>query len=702
MLKRAFGYQTVKELLWHLPRKYTKRGELTPLNTLPVGENVTIIAQVLDVKKHTMQARGGTILSVRVTDGTGFMSLTFFNQPWRAAELLPGKQGQFSGKVKSYRGQLQLQNPEYQLFESEAESLAAGADTAKLAQARALAYSRKPVPLYPATGSLPSWAIAKAITQTLEKLSTQADPLPQNITIAENLLDYDSALRLAHLPATDSDWRAALKSLKFREAFELQLVLAKRAAWIDAQAATARPKNPNGLLAAFDSALPYTLTQDQQAAGERIAAGLNRTKPLAALLQGEVGSGKTLVALRAMLQVADSGGQSALLAPTEVLAAQHLHSFQELLGAELSKKVHPVLLTGSLSTQERKKAALAVASGQALLVIGTHALLSKTTIFADLGLIVIDEQHRFGVEQRETLRKKSKKHPHLLAMTATPIPRTIALTAFGELETIEIRRLPAGRAGIKSFAVQVRQMPKQHARAWQRAREEIAAGRQVYVVCPAIETDNEPGNTNLEKRQRASVYEVAARLRARPDFQGVQIAELTGQQSGEEKDRIMSEFAAGKTQLLVATTVVEVGVNVPNATMMLVLEADRFGVSQLHQLRGRVGRGNHPGLCLLLTEVALESPAWERLSAVADTLDGFALAELDLEQRREGDILGTAQSGGKSTLKVLRVVKDKETLIAARDYAKTLVAVDPQLTAYPLLAQIVAATENVAAQIDKT
>lgn len=713
-LQRAFGYQTVADLLWHLPRRYTKRGELTALNTLPVGEHATIVAQVLDVQKRQMASRAGSILTVRVTDGTGYVSLTFFNQPWREQELLPGKQGQFSGKVTSYRGQLQLQNPDYQLFDSAAETREAGGDPEQLAQARAKAYALKPVPVYPATAAVPSWVLAKSIDTVLAQLETVADPLPLEIRAAQEIIDYDTALRLAHQPERDQDFRAALGSLKFREAFELQLALVARAAKYASRKATPRPLRDDGYVTQLDAGLPFSLTADQQAAGARLSAGIASTSPLATLLQGEVGAGKTLVALRAMLQVADSGGQSALLAPTEVLAAQHFENFQQLLPPAVREAVHPVLITGSMPQAERRKAALAVASGQALLVVGTHALLSEKTMFADLGFIVVDEQHRFGVEQREALRNKAKTVPHLLAMTATPIPRTVALTAFGELETVEIRQLPAGRAGITSFAVQTRLMPQQLTRAWQRAREEIAAGRQVYVVCPNITAEAAAEKVATETaaavtaaaagegRNRASVHEVAARLRARPDFAGVRIGELTGQLGGEAKTAVMTAFAAGEIDLLVATTVVEVGVNVPNATMMLVLEADRFGVSQLHQLRGRVGRGQHPGLCLFLTEAEPESTAWSRLTAVAATLDGFALAEIDLEQRGEGDILGTAQAGVKSTLRLLRVTQDAEVLYAARAWAEKLVGVDPQLQRYPELQELLRVQEQRLAQLDKT
>ncbi len=480
----------------------------------------------------------------------------------------------------------------------------------------------------------------------------------------------------------------------------MQLALTARARAVAGVKTTPRPLRADGVLAQFDAGLPYKLTGDQSRVGAEFAEELASESPMLRLLQGEVGSGKTLVALRAMLQVADSGGQSALLAPTEVLAAQHLISVTELLGPQLTEQLRPVLITGSMKKAERNSALLQVITGKSKIVIGTHALLSENTDFFDLGLVVIDEQHRFGVEQRDRLRQKGAA-PHLLAMTATPIPRTVALTAFGEFEVATLRELPAGRAGIKSFAVQILEQPAAYVRAWQRALEEIAAGRQVYVVCPAIAaTDSSSGSA--PQQPRASVEEVAATLRARPDFAGVRIGVLTGQLDTLEKERVMRDFAAGRIDLLVATTVIEVGVNVPNASAMLVLEADRFGVSQLHQLRGRIGRGEHPGLCLLMTAAPSSSKSWQRVAAVAQTLDGFELAEIDLEQRREGDILGTAQSGSKATLKLLRVVQDADVILLARRLAQELLDADPQLQAAPLLREQLAKTEQRVQQLQKT
>lgn len=737
VLEKSFGMTTVRELLWHLPRRYSERGELTPLSGLPVGEHVTVLAQVLDVRSRQMQ-RGGKLLEVKITDGVGSLQLTFFNQAWRASELFAGARGIFAGKVSEYRGQLQLQHPDYELFNggnraggaggagagagagvgaagAGATSGAAGAGAAaaadanteltpersrQLDEAAALAYSEKPVPIYPATAKLPSWTIERAIGLALDAVAGSIeDPLPFALRSSEGLLELGEALELVHRPTARSDWRRARDSLRFREAFELQLALLDRRRRAGSLPGTARARQSDGLLDAFDGGLPFTLTDEQFDAGETIAAELAQPQPMHRLLQGEVGSGKTVVALRAMLQVAEAGGQSAMLAPTEVLASQHYRSVLETLGEALTKELHPVLLTSKMPIAERRKALLALASGQARIAVGTHALLSDGVTFFDLGLIVVDEQHRFGVEQREALRLKGT-NPHVLAMTATPIPRTVALTAFGDLETSFIRRVPPGRQGISSFTVPVHERPKWAERAWLRALEEIASGRQVYVVCPAIsastrEDGDEAGDPTLEDAASegksapplASVEQTMAELQARPDYASIRVAALTGAMKADEKDRVMREFAAGEIDVLVATTVIEVGVNVPNASMMIVRDAERFGVSQLHQLRGRVGRGEHPGLCLLLTNAEPGTVARERIEAVADTVDGFDLAERDLELRREGDILGTAQSGGRSTLRLLRVTEHGELIERSRELAAELLARDPELSSAPLLAE---------------
>ena len=695
-LAKAFDVRTVGELLMHLPRRYSRRGELTPLTGLPPGEQITVVAQVLDVRERQMQRRRGSILEARITDGQGSLTLTFFNQAWRTRDLRPGRRGIFAGKVSDYRGSLQLQHPEYELFEDRDD--APGAE--KLDEAAAKAWAETPVPIYPATAQVPSWTVQKSIVLVLDAVAEIPEPLPADIVRAEGIMPLGRALELVHRPQNEADYREARRSLLFREAFELQLALLDRRRRADDEASTPRPAaDAGGALARFDAQLPFELTGDQRSAGAVIANELARPHPMHRLLQGEVGSGKTLVALRAMLQVAASGGQSALLAPTEVLASQHFRSVVEALGPDLAAEMNPVLLTGRMPAAERKRALLSLASGASHIAVGTHALLGDAVSFFDLGLVIVDEQHRFGVDQREALRQKGQA-PHVLAMTATPIPRTVALTAFGDLEVTTIRELPPGRLGIETFTVPELEMPNRAARVWARAREDIAAGLQVYVVCPAISAgvvedgdladaasaDGEGG----AQRPLATVADTVAELRARPDFEGVAVDGLHGGMASADKERVMGAFGSGETDVLVATTVIEVGVNVPNATIMIVRDADRFGVSQLHQLRGRVGRGSHAGLCLLMTTAEQGSVARERIEAVAATSDGFALAEVDLELRREGDILGTAQSGGRSTLRLLRVTEHGELIEHARAVAAGLLERDPELETAPGMAAVLA------------
>ena len=496
----------------------------------------------------------------------------------------------------------------------------------------------------------------------------------------------------------------------------LQLVLARRRAAHRAQGARARTRRDDGLLAAFDARLPFELTGGQREIGDLVADELGRDHPMNRLLQGEVGSGKTLVALRAMLQVVDAGGQAALLAPTEVLAQQHHRSISAMLGdlaqggmlGGVADATQVVLLTGSMGKAARQEAMLRIVTGEAGVVIGTHALLEDKVEFADLGLVVVDEQHRFGVEQRAALTDKAGTPPHVLVMTATPIPRTVAMTVFGDLETSVLAELPAGRAPIQTNVVPLADQPTWIDRVWQRVREEVEQGHQAYVVCPRIsgdageegETDqldfDEDGADITPRRPLAAVEDVHAELVAGP-LAGLRTAVLHGRMAPDDKDRTMRAFAAGDIDVLVSTTVIEVGVDVHNATTMVLLDADRFGVSQLHQLRGRVGRGGLPGLCLLVSHADLGTPARERLDAVAATTDGFELSRVDLEQRREGDVLGANQSGFRSGLVTLRVLRDEKTIVRARNAAEALLSEDPALAQAPALADVVAEVERSAA-----
>lgn len=681
-LERAFGMTTVGDLLVHYPRRYARRGELTQISSLPVGEPVTIVAEVRRVNERRMKNRSGSLLEVVISDGNGELSLTFFNQAWRVKDLRPGRRGIFAGKVGEYRGAKQLAHPDYELFDDEEQ-----------ARLTAEANINLPIPIYPATSTVASWQLQKIVDLVLDGLGDVPEPLTDELRARHGLLDARTAIERIHRPKALEEIEPARETLRMQEAFVLQVALLQQRQFVRALSATRRV--PGALLERFDAALPFPRTPDQVTVGDDVARDLQGDWPMNRLVQGEVGSGKTLVALRAMLQVAEDGGQSALIAPTEVLAAQHVRSIARMLGPQLAPELMPTLLTGQLPAAERRKAALRAASGQARIVVGTHALLSESTTFADLGLVVVDEQHRFGVEQRESLRAKGSS-PHALVLTATPIPRTVAMTVFGDLDVSTIRTMPAGRAGIETFVAPLAERPGWFGRVWERIAEEVGQGRQAFVVCAAIDAealtkddtaDEPPGDTEGEtSRTRWGVVQVADLLSRHPSFSDIRVEKLHGKMPSDEKDAVMQAFARGDIDVLVATTVVEVGVDVPNASTMAILEADRFGVSQLHQLRGRVGRGGVPGLCLLVTEAPGGTPARQRVEAVASTLDGFALAEVDLELRGEGDVLGDAQSGARSSLRLLRVVKDADIISEARVAAEQVLADDPALQQHPGLA----------------
>ena len=715
-LASVLDLHTVGDLLGYYPRRYDKRGELTDLAGLRDGEHVTVQAEVASSSVRKMNNRPGTIFEAVVTDGHGKLTLTFFGrgrQDFRERQLSPGVRGLFSGQVSSFRGKRQLTHPEYEL-------LGAGSSGA-----RAEEYASELIPVYRASAQLQSWRIAEAVRVALDVLDVPGDPLPAELRRRHGLCGYADALRGIHRPVDQADVARARQRLKWDEAFTLQVLLAQRRLAATSYSAIPRPVVDGGLLAEFDSMIPFELTAGQRQAGGVIAADLARDHPMHRLLQGEVGSGKTIIALRAMLQVVDAAGQAALLAPTEVLAQQHFRSISSLLGplsmaGQLGGAEHATrltLITGSLGAAARRKALLEAASGEAGIIIGTHALLEDRVQFADLGLVVIDEQHRFGVEQRDALRDKAGDgRPHMLVMTATPIPRTVAMTVFGDLDTSTLTELPAGRSAISTHVVPVAERPHYLARTWERIREEAGRGGQAYVVCPRIGGDEAGlagdevgGSRPTEGRQAGvsqdelfdepepgpsrppiAVLDLAAELCAGP-LAGLRLAILHGRLPPDEKDKVMLAFADGLVDVLITTTVIEVGVDVPNAVVMVIMDADRFGVSQLHQLRGRVGRGANPGLCLLVTEAPEAAPARERLTAVADTADGFALSRIDLEQRREGDVLGTAQAGRRSSLKLLQLLRDEDLIGQAREEAITVVDADPALADQPALAEAVRA-----------
>ena len=722
VLAKALDVHTVGELLRHYPRRYEQRGELTDLASLRDGEHVTVLAQISAVTTRTMKNRRGKLTEVTVTDGRGTLTLAFFRQPWREKDMKPGLHGLFAGQVSSYGRKRQLIHPDCELL-----------GTADPGTEMAAEHAAEVIPVYPATKDLPSWKIAKAMRTVLDTLDISDDPLPAEVRTRYGLQSQLAAWHGIHRPVEFADIQPARLRLKWDEAFVLQAVLAQRRRAEDALPATPRIPRRGGLLEAFDARLPFSLTKGQLTAGEEITTALCREHPMHRLLQGEVGSGKTLVAVRAMLQVIDDGGQAALLAPTEVLAQQHYRSISQLLGplgraGELDGAEHATrvaLLTGSQGAKARRAALDDVASGAAGIVIGTHTLLyhrvrlDDQVVFGDLGLVVIDEQHRFGVQQRDALREKARgSRPHVLVMTATPIPRTVAMTVYGDLDVSTLSELPAGRAPITTHVVPSADKPHYLTRTWERLREEVTGGGQAYVVCARIGAEDagpgaeqgggadagRGGGPDLDlglgddgsdgdyqapdedaARPPRAVLDMAAELAGGP-LAGLRMRILHGRMPADDKDAAMRAFADGSVDVLVATTVVEVGVDVPNATIMVIMDADRFGVSQLHQLRGRVGRGGKPGLCLLVTDAPPGSPARDRLDAVAATVDGFALSRLDLEQRREGNVLGAVQAGRKSGLKMLTLLQDEELIVQARVEAQALVDGDPQLAAHPALA----------------
>lgn len=662
------------------------------------------------------------------------MKLSFFNAWTAAREIHEGETMMFSGRVGIYRGEYTLTNPHYALLSKDAS----GADVTDAATA--------PVPVYRAPVKLPTDRISGYMVQLLEKvpLKELEDPVPYTIRRARKVPSLEWTYRALHTPDSEDTWRAAQAQMRYREAFVLQSALARLHSARAAHLTQPRPAVEGGLADQLLQVLPYELTEGQQKVGAEIAADLSSESPMNRLLQGDVGSGKTVVALRAMLQVADAGGQSAMLAPTEVLAEQHLRSVLDILGdmaapedsddsaagsaeetpsrsGDEPRRVRVRLLTASMGTRAKRKVLQELADGTAQIVIGTHALLSDEVSFHDLGLVVVDEQHRFGVEQRDGLRGTDGALPHRLVMTATPIPRTVAMTVFGDLDVSVLDTLPAGRQKISTHVVPLAEKPAWASRLWRRAREEIDAGHQVYVVVPKIGEDGDSleegaaffgasslngagtgagnsaqgyfgqgGNASSDgKVQLTSVASMYSYLSAEDALVGVRIGTLHGRMDPAEKTAVMTAFERGEIDLLISTTVIEVGVNVPNATLMIIMDADRFGISGLHQLRGRVGRGGYAGTCLLVTRQEEGGVSRERLDAVASTTDGFELSRIDLAQRREGDILGAAQSGSKSTLRFLRALADADIIERAREDARSVVEKDPTLAKHPSLARTI-------------
>ncbi|NLG56156.1 MAG: ATP-dependent DNA helicase RecG [Rhodococcus sp.] len=718
-LAEAFDLQTVEDLLRHYPSRYASQGRDLAEKEPPEGEHITIIGRVTKADTVRMKSRHGSLLKVVLATEAQTVDVTFFNAQKVSHVIKVGVRAMFSGTVKYFRGKWSLTHPSYLILPEPGESehgmdggaLKGAGNLAGIARAAHRAgaevdlavFERPLIPIYPATRSVESWTIMGAIGAILDQLDQIKDPLPPDIRGEQALIGLDEALHKIHLPDSRDDVGLASSRLRFDEALALQLVLAQRRRDNDARVAPACVPRDDGIAVAFDERLPFELTDGQREVAGEISADLERSRPMSRLLQGEVGSGKTIVALRAMLQVIDAGYQCALLAPTEVLAAQHARSLRAMLGdlasaGQLDASEHATrvsLLTGSMSVPAKRSAMLEIVNGDAGIVIGTHALIQDSVEFFNLGMVVVDEQHRFGVEQRDRLRARAREGitPHLLVMTATPIPRTIAMTVLGDLDVSTLRQLPSGRSPIKSSVVPAGQKPGWVARAWERIREEVADGRQAYVVCSRIGDadtgqDKSAGEKDAPEQNTMAAVDLYERLSTQilPDLS---VGLLHGRQPSDEKDMVMGEFNAGAIDVLVCTTVVEVGVDVPNATVMVIVDADRFGVSQLHQLRGRVGRGAHQGLCILITQMSPGSPAYTRLSNVAATNDGFELAQLDLETRREGDILGAAQSGTRTTLRLLSLLAHEDVIASAAEYAGRVVAEDPDLRKHPGLAAMV-------------
>ena len=668
-LEKAFGITRAGELLNHYPRRYIVRGRLTTLRNVEVGVPVTIMATIQSVETRRMTQKRGFILVVKVTDGIDTMELTFFNQKWREKDLQVGRSGLFAGTVSEYRGVRTLTHPKFALFTD------IGIDISQETDAIA-SFTSEIISVYPSTQDLASWQIQAAIEVVLASADDVIDPIPAELLAKHGFMSKVDSLRAIHQPKDHDEILHAIQRIKYEEAFILLALMRQRKSQAKSGIAHARGGSGGALLSEFDGSLPFELTQGQREVGEEISQDLARSIPMTRLLQGDVGSGKTIVSIRAMLDVISSGGQVALLAPTEVLAVQHLESLHVFLEGVTSRKIRVDLLTGGMPVAKRRQVLLDVQSGDLDILIGTHALLEDNVQFFDLGLIVIDEQHRFGVEQRARMLTKAKGElrPHMLVMTATPIPRTVALTIFGDLDVSTLTESPSLRAEVQTHLVSTSGMPRSVSRVWERMAEEVAAGNRVFVVCPSInraeadpKKDKSSRDQNPQSEPLASVEETYESLSRQ--FPEIAFETLHGGLDSKTKREIMHRFGGSeepRIDVLIATTVIEVGVDIPEATMMVVLNAERFGMSQLHQLRGRIGRGSLPGLCILVHGFSYSSASLDRLSAMRDSRDGFVLSQKDLEIRGEGDVLGQDQSGALSSLRLLRIIDDLDFIETVR------------------------------------
>jgi ATP-dependent DNA helicase RecG len=669
--------ETVLDLLTHYPRRYLDRTQQAAIKDLKVGDEAMVLAVVKRVQsRRTRQRRA--LVEVDVFDGTSYLRCTFFNQPWRAKQLKEGADAVFFGRLEAYRGRRQMTNPVVDLI---------GNRTGRI------------VPIYPQSdkAGLTTWELGDWVEESLRRAGEFADPLPPEWRDRLDVVDRTWAFNHVHAPESMGAAQTARKRLVLDELLRLQLTLVMRKRALEREAKGIRHAADGELVRRFHDALPFPLTRSQRDAIGELAADLAGPHPMHRLLQGDVGAGKTVVAVSALLMGVQSGHQGALMAPTEVLAEQHDVAVRDLLrdltvpAGEVSlfadRPLRVELLTHRTTAKERARIAAGLGDGTVDLLIGTHALLTEAVDFHDLGVVVIDEQHKFGVEQRAALRGKGRSSespgsengsaentvPDVLVMTATPIPRTAAMTVYGDLDVTVLDELPPGRTPVRTEWLR---SPMEETVAYTRVREEVAAGRQAYVVCPLVE-----GSDKIEARAATEEHE---RL-SREVFPDLRVALLHGQMKGRDKEEVMAAFREGDLDVLVATTVIEVGVDVSNATVMLIEDADRFGMAQLHQLRGRVGRGAAQSWCYLLGEATTpESEA--RLEALERTTDGFELAEVDLEIRGEGTVFGTRQKG-RSDLKLASLRRDREWVTRAREVAFAIVDGDPQLRDHELLAE---------------
>ncbi|MDG4664768.1 ATP-dependent DNA helicase RecG [Mycobacterium sp. 236(2023)] len=712
-LEEHLGLRTVDDLVRYFPRKYSDamavRGEGEEID-LEVGEHVTFVDTIAAVElKRVRNQPSREFMVVTLRDRRPKVTATFFNPKWLKNALVEGAEVMLSGEVGYFRGVMQLTHPAFMVLNAKGGRTIGTKSLTKIADASAATgddllaeFEKAFFPIYAATAKVQTWDIYACVRQALAVLDPVPEPLPDQFVREHNLMGEDEALRAVHLSDNEADRTRAIERLTFDEAIGLQWGLVTRR---NSELGASGPPGAlraGGLRTAMTAQLPFELTAGQDEVLGVISAELGLPRPMNRMLQGEVGSGKTVVSLLAMLQMIDAGYQCALLAPTEVLAAQHALSMRAMLGplagagelggAENATRV--ALLTGSMTAQQKRDVRREISSGQAGIVIGTHALLQDAVEFDNLGMVVVDEQHRFGVEQRDRLRAKAPAGitPHLLVMTATPIPRTVALTYYGDLETSTLRELPRGRQPIVTNTIFETQKPAWLERAWARVAEEVAAGRQAYVVASRIDEDDKPADEatkGAKKSKKAAkgetldkgpppvtVIDLLARLERGP-LKGLRLGLMHGRLSGDEKEAVMAAFRAGEIDVLVCTTVIEVGVDVPNATVMVVMDGDRFGISQLHQLRGRIGRGEHPSLCLLVTKLPESSKAGQRLNAVAATQDGFALADLDLAERSEGDVLGFHQSGRAITLQFLSLAHHLDIILTAKALCENVYEADP-------------------------